>query len=49
MPLQVSPGVVVTERDLTTVVPNVATSIGAIAGEYQWGPVLERVRITTEN
>ena len=49
MPFQVSPGVVVTERDLTTVVPNVATSIGAIAGEYQWGPVLERVRITTEN
>ena len=32
MPFQVSPGVLVTERDLTTVVPNVATSIGAIAG-----------------
>jgi phage tail sheath protein FI len=49
MPFQVSPGVVVTERDLTTVVPNVATSIGAVAGQFQWGPVLERVRITTEN
>ena len=49
MPFQVSPGIVVTERDLTTVVPNVATSIGAIAGGYQWGPVLERQTVTTEN
>ena len=49
MPFQVSPGVLVTERDLTTVVPNVATSIGAIAGNFQWGPVLERISITTEN
>ena len=49
MPFQVSPGVVVTERDLTTVVPNVSTSIGAFAGAFQWGPVLQRVRIETEN
>ena len=49
MPFQVSPGVQVTERDLTTVVPNVATSIGAVAGAFQWGPVLKRVRISTEN
>ena len=49
MPFQVSPGVVVTERDLTTVVPNVATSIGAFAGAFQWGPVNQRVRISTEN
>ena len=49
MPFQVSPGIVVTERDLTTVVPNVATSIGAIGGGFQWGPVLERQTVTTEN
>ena len=49
MPFQVSPGIVVTERDLTTVVPNVATSIGAIAGAFRWGPVLERMTMTTEN
>ena len=49
MPFQVSPGVQVTERDLTTVVPNVATTIGAFAGQFQWGPVLERVTITNEN
>ena len=49
MAFQVSPGVNVTETDLTTIVPNVATSIGALAGSFQWGPVLERTSITTEN
>jgi len=48
MAFQVSPGINVSEIDLTTVVPNVATSIGAIAGGFQWGPVLERTSITTE-
>jgi phage tail sheath protein FI len=49
MPFQVSPGVNITETDLTTVVPNVATSIGAIAGAFQWGPVMERTIITRES
>ena len=49
MPFQVSPGVNITETDLTTVVPNVATSVGAMAGSFQWGPVLERTSITTES
>ena len=49
MAFQVSPGINVSEIDLTTVVPNVATSIGAIAGGFNWGPVLERTNITTEN
>jgi hypothetical protein len=49
MAFQVSPGINVSEINLTTVVPNVATSIGAIAGGFQWGPVLERTSITTEN
>ena len=49
MPFQVSPGVNITETDLTTIVPNVATSVGAMAGSFQWGPVLERTSITTEN
>jgi len=48
MPFQVSPGINVSEIDLTLVVPNVATSIGAMAGSFQWGPVLERTSITTE-
>ena len=41
MAFQVSPGINITEKDLTTVVPNVSTNIGAVAGAYQWGPVLE--------
>ena len=49
MPFQVSPGINVSERDLTTVVPNVATTIGGIAGQYTWGPCNQRTRITTEN
>ncbi len=41
MAFQVSPGVQVKEIDLTNVVPAVSTSIGAIAGAFQWGPVGE--------
>ena len=48
MPFQVSPGINISEIDLTLVVPNVATSIGAMAGGFQWGPVLERTSITSE-
>ena len=35
----VSPGVHVREIDLTNVVPAVQTTIGAIAGPFQKGPV----------
>jgi len=38
MPFQVSPGVNVSEIDLTTVIPAVSTSVGAFAGRFQWGP-----------
>lgn len=49
MPFQVSPGVNVSEIDLTTVVPAVATTDGAIAGLFNWGPVRERVLVDSEN
>jgi hypothetical protein len=49
MAFQVSPGINISEQDLTTVVPNVATTIGAMGGGFQWGPVLERTQISTEN
>jgi len=49
MAYQVSPGVNITEKDLTTVVPNVSTNIGGFAGRFTWGPVNERTTITTEN
>ena len=44
----VSPGVQVNEVDLTNVVPAVATSIGAIAGAFQKGPVSSVVNISSE-
>jgi hypothetical protein len=49
MPFQLSPGVAVTEKDFTSIIPAVATSAGAFAGAFQWGPVLDPVRITSEN
>jgi phage tail sheath protein FI len=48
MAFQLSPGVNVTEIDLTTVVPAVATSDAAIGGVFRWGPVGERILIDTE-
>jgi len=48
MSFLVSPGVNVREVDLTNVVPAVATSIGAIAGAFQKGPVSSVVTITSE-
>ena len=41
----VSPGVQVKEIDLTNVIPAVATSIGAIAGDFEKGPVSSIVNI----
>ncbi len=49
MPFQVSPGVNVSEVDLTTIVPAVSTTQGAIAGVFRWGPVNERVLISSED
>ena len=39
MGFQVSPGVNVTEIDLTTIVPAVSTTEAAFAGHFRWGPV----------
>ncbi len=49
MPFQLSPGVSVTEKDLTNIVPAVSTSVGAFAGTFVWGPVLEPTQVTSEN
>ena len=48
MAFQISPGVNVSEVDLTTVVPAVSSSVGAIAGPFQWGPVLKVKTIGSE-
>lgn len=49
MPFQVSPGVNVSEIDLTTAVPAVSTTEGAIAGVFHWGPIDQKILITSEN
>ncbi len=44
MAFQISPGVNVTEVDLTTVVPSLQTTAGATAGTFKWGPA-EKVKL----
>ncbi len=48
MAFQLSPGVNVSEVDLTTVVPSVSTTVGGFAGNFNWGPVNEIVTINNE-
>jgi hypothetical protein len=48
MAFQISPGVNVSEVDLTTVVPSVLTTAGAYAGAFNWGPANTRVQIDSE-
>ena len=49
MGFQVSPGVNVTEKDLTNVIPAVATTTAGIAGTFRWGPVGKRITVDSEN
>jgi phage tail sheath protein FI len=49
MGFQLSPGVNVSEIDLTNVVPGVSSSIGAFAGQFSWGPAAIRVLVDSEN
>jgi hypothetical protein len=46
MAFQLSPGVNVSEIDLTTVVPSVSTTAGAFAGDFTWGPA-GKVKLVT--
>ncbi len=46
MAFQVSPGVQVSEIDLTNVVPAVSSTTGAFAGTFKWGPVDEVVTVS---
>ena len=48
MAFQVSPGVLVKEKDLTNVIPAAATTIGAIAGQFSQGPMDEVTSISSE-
>jgi phage tail sheath protein FI len=49
MAFQLSPGVLVTEEDRSTVIPSVATSAGAFAGAFKWGPVDQVTTVDSEN
>lgn len=49
MAIQLSPSVVVTERDLTNVIPAVSTSVGATIVDAAWGPVMDVTTVDSEN
>ena len=48
MAFQLSPGVNVSEIDLTTVVPSVLTTAGAFAGTFAWGPANKAILVDSE-
>lgn len=48
MAFQVSPGVNVSEIDLTASVQNVSTTIGALAGQFRWGPLNSIILVSSE-
>lgn len=48
MPFQVSPNVLVQERDVSLFVPQVATTAGAFVGHFNWGPAKEFVTVDSE-
>jgi hypothetical protein len=48
MAFQLSPGINVSEVDISTVVPSVATSTGAFAGTFSWGPVNQVITVSDE-
>lgn len=49
MAFQVSPGINVSEIDLTAGIQQVSVSDGACAGPFQWGPALEVTSIASED
>jgi hypothetical protein len=48
MAFLISPGVQINEIDLTNVIPALATSTGAFAGHFSWGPVGQLVTVSSE-
>ena len=46
---QTSPGINISEIDLTTTTPAVDTTVGAFAGVFRWGPVGVRTLVSSEN
>jgi len=48
MPFQVSPNVLVQERDVSLFVPQVSTTAGAFVGNFSWGPCEEFITLDSE-
>lgn len=48
MAFQLSPGVSIREKDLTLIIPAVATTAGAFTGAFAWGPSNLRTLVTSE-
>lgn len=49
MAFQVSPGINISEIDLTTTVPALATTVGGFGGVFRWGPIGKFVLVDSEN
>jgi phage tail sheath protein FI len=49
MAFQLSPGIVTTEIDLTTVIPAVSTTNGGFVGDFGWGPANTVITVDSEN
>ena len=49
MAFQVSPGVDVNEVDLTNIIPAVSTTNAGFAGFFNWGPVDQRITVSSTN
>lgn len=49
MPFQVSPGVNITEKDLTVFVPGISSWIAGLAHQFTWGPVNQITTVSSEN
>lgn len=48
MAFNLSPSVNIIEKDLSTFVSGVASSIGAVVGDFEWGPANKRTLISNE-
>jgi hypothetical protein len=46
---QLSPGVLITETDISNIAPSQAPVAGAFVGEFSWGPIGEPVLTTSES
>ena len=49
MAFQVSPGVEIKEIDLTNIIPAVSTTSTGFAGFFNWGPVGQRINVSSVN